>query len=222
MIRTAIAGLVLLPALVAASGSAIASTYLNQSNITVTVGAGPSPGSFNNTFTGGSTITKMIDAPTATAEEFHNQTTHIWFTAADDGGGLELLFDFGIEYDLSVLHFWNYTSEGFDVDNVAFTFFNGNNVQNGMLSVTPDLGSSPGIRAQDIALAAPLNVRYVTAFLTGSNRQVDFQNIGFTANVSAPVPEPETYALMGLGAMVVLAASRRRRRPQAGPRATAA
>ncbi|MCZ4316589.1 PEP-CTERM sorting domain-containing protein [Comamonadaceae bacterium G21597-S1] len=221
MIRTSIAGLVLLPALVSAAGNAAASTYLNQSNITVTVGAGTSPGSFNNTFSGGSTIAKVIDAPSAIAEEFHNQTTHIWYTADDDGGGLELLFDFGIEYDLSVLHFWNYTSETYDVDNVAFTFFNGNNVQNGMLSVTPELGSSPGIRAQDIALAAPLNVRYVTAFLTGSNRQVDFQNIGFTANVSAPVPEPATYAMLGLGSLLVLAAWRRKRWPDPGQPAVA-
>jgi len=39
------------------------------------------------------------------------------------------------------------------------------------------------------ALAAPLNVQFVTAFLTGSNRQVDFQNIGFTAEISqVPLP----------------------------------
>ena len=63
--------------------------------------------------------------------------------------------------------------------------------------LSPVLGSSPGIRAQDITLAAPLNVRDVTVFLMGSNRQLDFQNIGFTAEVSAPVPEPASEALMG-------------------------
>jgi len=35
-----------------------------------------------------------------------------------------------------------------------------------------------------IMLAAPLDVRYVTAVLSGSNDQVDFQNIGFTASLS--------------------------------------
>ena len=35
------------------------------------------------------------------------------------------------------------------------------------LPVAPALGSPGGIQAQDIELAAPLNVRYVTAFLTG-------------------------------------------------------
>jgi hypothetical protein len=84
------------------------------------------------------------------------------------------------------------------VDNIAFTFFNSSNVEVGAVSLAPALGSSPGIRAQDLALAAPLNVRYVTAFLTGTNRQVDFQNIGFTAEVSA-VPEPATTLLMALG-----------------------
>lgn len=195
----------------AAAGPAAAATYLNSSNITVAVGAGTSPGDFNNTFNNGATITKVIDAPSADAEEFHNQQTHIWYTAASIGGGLELRFDFQTEYDLSVLHFWNYTSEDYDVDSVDFTFYNGTNVQVGTLSVAPALGSSPGIRAQDITLAAPLNVRYVTAFLSGSNRQVDFQNIGFTADVSAPIPEPATIALMGLGLAGVLLAARRQR-----------
>ncbi len=75
----------------------------------------------------------FFDAPSADAEEFHDQTTHIWYTANDVGGGLELLFDFGIEYDISTLHFWNCTSENFDVDNVSFTFFNGANSEVGNL-----------------------------------------------------------------------------------------
>jgi MYXO-CTERM domain-containing protein len=204
----------LLPMFVSlAAGSAMAAPiYLNKDNISVAVGSGTSPGSFHNTFDNGATIEKVIDAPSADAEEFHNQATHIWFTADADGGGLELRFDFGIEYDISTLHFWNYTSEDFDVDTVAFTFFNAASALVGSLEVDPDLGSSPGIRAQDISLAAPLNVRYVTAFLTGTNRQVDFQNIGFTAEVSDPmppsnVPEPGT---MGLAALGVLGAWRAR------------
>jgi len=88
-----------------------ASTYLNISNITVEVGAGTSPVSFNNTFGGSSTIDNVPDAPSADAEEFHDQTTHIWFTANLVGGGLELKFSFGIESDLNTLHFWNYTSD---------------------------------------------------------------------------------------------------------------
>jgi hypothetical protein len=185
--------------------------YLNNANISVSVGSGTSAGSFNNTFNGTSTIEKVIDAPSADAEEFHNQTTHIWFTAASPGGGLELLFDFGVEYDITTLHFWNYTSEGFDVDNVDFTFFNNANLQVGALSIAPALGSAGGISAEDIALAAPLNVQYVTAFLTGSNRQVDFQNIGFTAELSTPVPEPSVIYLLAFG-LLILFASRKAHR----------
>ena len=125
--------------------------------------------------------------PARMQAEVHTQASHIWYTADEVGGGLELLFDFQGEYDISTLHFWNYDSEPYDVDNVDFTFFNGANELVGSLSIEPALGSSPSIYAQDILLAAPLNVRYVTAFLTGSNRQVDFQNIGFTAEVSTPV-----------------------------------
>lgn len=192
--------------------------YLNQDNISVQVGAGTTATTSNNTFNGGNTIDKVIDAPTADAAEFHNQTTHIWFS----GGGLELLFDFGAQYDLSTLHFWNYNGEGYDVDNIDFTFFDAANTQVGALSLLPDLGSSPSIYAQDIALAAPLNVQYVTAFLSGSNGEVDFQNIGFTADLSTDrcitnphdaicdsggpstsVPEPSSLMLLGLAALAL-------------------
>lgn len=184
---------VLLVCTFGAVNAVAAPIYLNETNISVAVGTGTSPGSFNNTFNGGNTINKVIDAPSADAEEFHNQDTHIWFTADSVGGGLELDFDFGQEYDISTLHFWNYTAESFDVDQINFTFFSASNTEVGTLNVMPDLGSSPGIKAQDILLAAPLNVQYVTAFLTGSNRQVDFQNIGFTAELSDttnPNPTP--------------------------------
>lgn len=185
---------------------------MEQSLITLAVGSGTSPGSFNNTFNSGQTITKVIDAPTAVADEFHSQTTHIWYTASSVGGGLELLFDFTQEYDISILHFWNYTTESYDVDNVDFSFFNQSNSLVGALSIQPALGSSPGIKAEDIVLAAPLNVQYVTAFLTGSNGQVDFQNIGFTAEVSTPivpsVPLPAGLPLL-IGALSFLGLYRR-------------
>lgn len=187
------------------------SIYLNQDNISVSVGAGTSPGTFNNTFVGGASITKVIDAPTADAAEFHNQQTHIWFTANSVGGGLELMFDFGQAYDIHTLHFWNYDGEAFDVDVLRFKFFDVGNQQVGALEVLPALGSSPAIFSQDIELLAPLNVRYVSAFLTGSNGQVDFQNIGFTAVASVPEPSALILLLAGISAAHA-AASRRRRR----------
>ncbi len=192
---------VILLAIFGAANAFAVPIYLNNTNITVAVGPGTSPGSFNNTFNGGNTIEKAIDAPSADAVEVHTQVTHIWFTAANPGGGLELLFDFGQEFNIITLHFWNFTGEGFDVDNIDFTFFNSAIAQVGSLTVMPALGSSPGILAQDIILAAPLNVQFVTAFLTGDNRQVDFQNIGFTAEPSGPalVPEPGTMCLLMLG-----------------------
>ena len=84
---------------------------MNQANIDVVVGTGTSAGHCNNTFNGGQTLTKEFDAPTADAAEFHNQTTHIGYTADNTGGGLELRFDFGVEYDINTLHFCNYAAE---------------------------------------------------------------------------------------------------------------
>jgi len=63
---------------------------------------------------------------------------------------------------------------------------------------TPYLGSRPRVRAQDIPLVAPLSAQFVTAFLSGSNRHVDFQNIGFSVE-DAVNPEPGTALLLGLG-----------------------
>ncbi|PIE38477.1 MAG: PEP-CTERM sorting domain-containing protein [Gammaproteobacteria bacterium] len=201
-----------LTAALASSTALAAPVYLNESNITVSVGAGTSPGTFNNTFANGQTINKVIDAPSADAVEYHNQTTHIWYTADDIGGGLELLFDFGTEYDITMLHFWNYTGESYDVDNIAFSFFDSSNTLVGSLSVNPALGSNGGILAEDIVLAAPLNVQFVTAFLTGDNGEVDFQNMGFTADLSTntSVPEPMSIGLLLIGLMGLLVTPRQR------------
>ncbi|GGE36375.1 hypothetical protein GCM10011360_25200 [Primorskyibacter flagellatus] len=202
------------PAIVAfscilAAPVAAAPVYLNYTNISVSVGAGTSPGDFHNTFDGGATVDKVIDAPSADALEFHNQGTHFWYTANEVGGGLELIFDFGVSYDITTLHFWNYTSDDYSVDQVDFTFYNALDAVIGTQTIFPNEGSAGGIAAQDYLLTSPLNTRSVKAFLTGTNRQVDFQNIGFTAEVSDPsldpVPLPAGVVLLisGLGALAM-------------------
>ena len=193
------------------------SVYLNNTNITVQLGPSMPPG---NPFTNlgvAASLANVINAPSATASEFHSSpTTHVWVSDR----ALELRFDFGIEYDLSTLHLWNYHSETYDVDNIDFTFYNGSNgLVGSLLNVAPLLGNgtssdSTPIFAQDYALSFPSRVRYVNAVLTGSNGEVDFNNLGFTAVVSVPnpIPEPETYALMlaGLGLLGVVARRRAR------------
>lgn len=168
-----------------------ATVYLNKDNISVSVGPNTGAGSSNNTFSGGQTIEKVIDAPAADAVDDHNQTTHIWYSFSDPSDGLELIFDLGVSYDISTLHFWNYFGESFDVDQVDFSFFNSLGDLIGSETILPPLGSSTGNLATDITLVSPLNTRTVSAFLTGTNGQVDFQNIGFTAAVSDPNLDPK-------------------------------
>lgn len=201
-------GLAALTAVTAGGSAAAAPVYLNDTNITVALGPGMAAEPFANRTTAAS-LASVIDAPTASSGELHLQSTHVWVS----GGSLTLVFDLGIEYDLSAVHFWNYHSEAYDVDNVAFTFFSGSNSNVGSLSFSPLLGNSTGsdstpIFAESRTLAFPTNVRYVTAVLTGTNNEVDFNNIGFTAEVSVPnpnptpVPEPTTMLLAGVALTV--------------------
>ena len=62
------------------------------------------------------------------------------------------------------------------------------------MDVMPALGNTTGsdtdpIFAEDFTLAFPGKVQFVDAELSGSNLQVDFNNLGFTGSLTA-VPEP--------------------------------
>lgn len=199
-----------------------APVYLNQANTTVELGDDTTAGNWNNTITAGGysslgdALIKVIDAPSADATEFHSQPSHIWYTT-QAGGGLELEFTFDTEYDISTLHFWNYNGgDTYDVDSIDFAFYNASNMLQGTYSIDPlPPGNAGAIEAQDFLLAAPLNVQYVTAFLGTTNGQIDFQNIGFTAEVSTPVdpgptpvPAPGTVALLAMGIIGLLARAR--------------
>lgn len=182
--------------------------FLNNSNSSVALGQSMAPNPFANRSTSAS-LASIIDAPSAAASEFHNQSTHVWVS----GGVLELDFDFNIEYDLTTLHFWNYHSEGFDVDNINFRFYDSSrNLVGTLMNVTPLLGGSEPsdatpIFAQNYALTFPSRVRYVNAVLSGTNGQVDFNNLGFTGTLST-VPEPATALLMLAGFAVILIVGR--------------
>jgi hypothetical protein len=184
--------------------------YLNDQNITVALGPSMAPNPFANRPTAAS-LASIIDAPSASASEFHNQQTHVWVS----GGALELVFDLGVEHDLSTLHFWNYHTESFDVDDIDFTFFDASNVLVGSLfNIAPALGGSSSsdstpIFAENYDLSFPSKVRYVNALLSGSNGQVDFNNIGFSGNL-ALVPLPATAVLFVSGIGVICGIARRR------------
>ena len=126
-------------------------------------------------------LLSLTDAPSADAEEFHRQSTHVWIS----GGMLEVVFEFDNDYDLTQFHFWNYHSESFDVDDVDLVFLDSEmNTIGTMENISPALGNDTGFDttptlAEDFALDFD-GVRYVRATLDGSNSQVDFNNMGFT------------------------------------------
>jgi len=180
--------------------STAAPIYLNSDTISVSLGSSMSADPFVNRSTVDS-LASIIDATTASDGDAHSQSSHIWVR-----GPLELDFDFGMEYDLTTLHFWNYFGEAYDVDNIDFNFFDSSNTLVGsLLDLVPALGSGL-IFAEDFSLSFLSNIQFVNAVLTGSNGEIDFQNIGFTGELSVDtteepisVPEPSSIALLGLG-----------------------
>ena len=78
------------------------SVFLNGTNSSVALGETMAVEPFVNRSTADS-LASIIDLPTADATEFHNQSTHIWVNS----GPLELVFDFGAEYDLESFHLCN-------------------------------------------------------------------------------------------------------------------
>ena len=156
--------------------------YLNFSNTSVMLG--DLHNGDREPFANRTTLDSLIsltDAPSADAEEFHRQSTHVWIS----GGMLEVVFEFDIDCDLTQFHFWNYHSESFDVDDVDLVFLDSDmNTIGTMEDISPALGNDTGsdstpTLAEDFALDFD-GVRYVRATLSGTNSQVDFNNIGFT------------------------------------------
>ncbi len=181
--------------------------YLNFDNMSVALGSSMTAEPFGNQTTAVSLV-NAINAPSASALEAHTSANHVWV----NGGPLELDFDFGMEYDLSTLHFWNYWQESFDVDNIDFNFFDASSTQVGsLLGVAPSLGGGGvnSIFSENLPLSFPSKVQFVNAVFTGTNNQVDFNNIGFTGELTtptnptppspAPVPEPSAVLLFGTG-----------------------
>ncbi len=187
----------------------VSAIYLNDQNILVALGSSMSAEPFQNQTTAVS-LANVIDAPNAAASENHvSPTTHVWVS----GGSLELDFDFGVEYDLTILHFWNYHSEAFDVDDIDFVFRDSSsNIVGSVLNLNPQVGGggSNPIFAEDFALQFPLNVRFVNVVLSGSNGEVDFNNIGFTGDISV-IPIPASIFLLASGILGINVTTKRRR-----------
>ena len=171
------------------AASEAAPIYLNSSNITVSLGPTMAPEPFENLTTAVS-LANVIDAPSADEA----RTTSARPRMVGQRRTLELIFDFGTEYDLTTLHFWNYFSEDFDVDNVAFTFFDRRRRER--RNPRRDAGTwrcrwQPDFR-RGLRPVFPCPTSGSShSLLTGTNGEVDFNNIGFTAELST-IPTEST------------------------------
>ena len=137
-------------------------------------------------------LASVIDADSADDHEFHTQSTHV----LANGGQLELIFDFPVAYDLKSFHFWNYTGEGYDADDIVLEFFDSSGALSSSERITdPALGLDGPVAGAIYAETFPLSVggvRSVRALVSGSNDQVDFQNIGFTGIAVSGEPPDDT------------------------------
>lgn len=183
---------------------AAASTYLNDdAGVTAQLGASMGTNVFQNV-SDSQSLANMIDLDSPGQSDLHSQSSHVYYV--DSATPLEVDFDLGAEYDLVTLHFWNYWLETYSTDLIDFILGDGQGQQVAAPSFVPDEGVNTG---ESIAPAhSPFaygGVRYVNARFSGTNGNVDFNNIGWTGSLSAatPVPLPPTgWALLaGLGVL---------------------
>jgi len=159
---------------------------LCSGNLPVTVVVGPNSnpaGGFVNVNEQQS-LANVIDCLDINEGETHTQASHVWWNPAP----LELIFDFGQEFSLRSIHFWNYFGEGFDVDQIDFVFFNSLNETTGTFTVEPRTGekalgqNNNPIVAETLPLPAGIQASRVAATLTSSNGELDFQNFVFRSD----------------------------------------
>lgn len=161
--------------------------YLNDAQISVTDFSPPAIASL---------VGNAIDAPTVLSSDFHTQSTHVYIDA-----DITLELDLGADYDLAYVHFWNYTTEFYDADDVSLVFRDAQGDEVASFDFQPTTAQDP-IYGQDFALSGVFGVRTVDVLVTGTNSQTDFQNIGFTGSRSAAVPALGPWA-QGLLALLV-------------------
>lgn len=148
--------------------------YLKAPDLTVAVEA---PATLET----GSSPANIINAASPTVFDRHTNSTHIW-----GKGTVTLLFDLQGVYQLEAIHFWNYTTENFDVDSITFSFYDSANELISELTVAPQTGFE-NILAEDFPVDVS-GVRYVRASLSATNNEVEFQNIGFSGVLEGTSP----------------------------------
>ena len=157
------------------------SVYLWDANMLVSLGPGMAPDPFANRTTAES-LRNAVDLSSPDQTELHTQQSHVWVR----GNPLELHFDLLEDYRLLTLHFWNYHSESYDVDDIVLTFFDSSGAEIGApFQASPRLGNEAGsdsvpIMPETFKIGTPSPVRSVRVVLSSTNNQIDWNNIGFS------------------------------------------
>jgi hypothetical protein len=177
-------------------------------------------------------IINAIDLSDPLAEDAHSNcgpgvsgpNCHVWNSAGPVVFDMHLLED----HDLTLVHFWNYSGETFDVDDVSISFRDAQGIEVASFDFSPGLSQTFAdgypIYAQDFALTGVSGVRTLRIVASGDNASSDFQNFGVTGSpASASIPLLGPWALLALGAGLALfaaAAGMRKMSPRAGTSAT--
>lgn len=152
------------------------STYIGADAISVTLEA---PATLR-----GGVVANITDAPSALSFDPHTEQSHVW--GQDEP--VSLLLELDNTYYIEQMHFWNFTGEGYDVDEIKATFYNEADAVIKEVTVAPQTGFE-SILAEDFAIDAA-GVSYIRVVLSATNNEVEFQNLGFSGWVEPQQAAP--------------------------------
>ena len=162
-------------------------------------------GSFNNS------SDLLIDGVVATEGSYWRAGTSVWWSGMDptftiDLGNVVLLQDLFLQVDNNDAYQVNYSLDNSSWSSLFSIQIGDGEIGWGMDSMSTDSLSSEYISTLDFS---PVNARYLSIFAIGGDNSYSVSEIQAFA---APVPEPSTWMLFGLGSLFLMGATHYRRK----------